>query len=390
MNGKIKSGGRSGVSSNVLTERVFAETILASGGRLYRVGGCVLDMVRGITPKDIDFCVVGMVKKSFKVLFPDAEECGKYFPVFRLCIDGKRCEVAFARTERKVGSGHKGFKIQSNPKVTIQEDLFRRDTTVNSIAIDSLTGEIIDPLNGIQDIRNKILRATGRHFADDPIRALRLAGQSARLGFEIDADTLTLANAVADELGDEPAERVLAELARVLNEAPTPARFFKVLAQSNLLQIVFQEIADLSTENFDIAMSWLDSVAKATSSPKLRFATLGLVLNQESLSRLNSRMTLPGEWINAATVVGKTTVLLDLFNQERIVAAIDGLRRGSLTVEEFDIISQAVELNIPALSPFKALLSLSQDVAPNELKGKDIGEWLRQKHIEAITKVWEK
>jgi tRNA nucleotidyltransferase (CCA-adding enzyme) len=390
MNGKIKSGGRSGVSSNVLTERVFAETILASGGRLYRVGGCVLDMVRGITPKDVDFCVVGMVKKSFKVLFPDAEECGKYFPVFRLCIDGKRCEVAFARTERKVGSGHKGFKIQSNPKVTIQEDLFRRDTTVNSIAIDSLTGEIIDPLNGIQDIRNKILRATGRHFADDPIRALRLAGQSARLGFEIDADTLTLANAVADELGDEPAERVLAELARVLNEAPTPARFFKVLAQSNLLQIVFQEIADLSTENFDIAMSWLDSVAKATSSPKLRFATLGLVMNQESLSRWNSRMTLPSEWINAAAVVGKTTVLLEFFNQERIVAAIDGLRRGSLTVEEFDIISQAVELNIPALSPFKALLSLSEDVAPNELKGKDIGEWLRQKHIEAITKVWEK
>jgi tRNA nucleotidyltransferase (CCA-adding enzyme) len=390
MNGKIKSGGRSGVSSNVLTERVFAETILASGGRLYRVGGCVLDMVRGITPKDVDFCVVGMVKKSFKVLFPDAEECGKYFPVFRLCIDGKRCEVAFARTERKVGSGHKGFKIQSNPKVTIQEDLFRRDTTVNSIAIDSLTGEIIDPLNGIQDIRNKILRATGRHFADDPIRALRLAGQSARLGFEIDADTLTLANAVADELGDEPAERVLAELARVLNEAPAPARFFKVLVQSNLLQIVFKEIADLSSGNFDRAMSSLDAVAKATSSPKLRFATLGLVLNQESLSRWNSRMTLPGEWINAAAVVGKTTALLQLSNQERIVAAIDGLRRGSLTVEEFDIISQAVELNIPALSPFKALLTLSQDVAPNELKGKDISEWFRQKHIEAITKVWEK
>jgi tRNA nucleotidyltransferase (CCA-adding enzyme) len=378
------------VSSDVLTERVFAETILASGGRLYRVGGCVLDMVRGITPKDIDFCVVGMVKKSFKVLFPDAEECGKYFPVFRLCIDGKRCEVAFARTERKVGSGHKGFKIQSNPKVTIQEDLFRRDTTVNSIAIDSLTGEIIDPLNGIQDIRNKILRATGRHFADDPIRALRLAGQSARLGFEIDADTLTLANAVADELGDEPAERVLAELARVLNEAPAPARFFKVLVQSNLLQIVFKEIADLSSGNFDRAMSSLDAVAKATSSPKLRFATLGLVLNQESLFRWNSRMTLPGEWINAAAVVGKTTALLQLSNQERIVAAIDGLRRGSLTVEEFDIISQAVELNIPALSPFKALLTLSQDVAPNELKGKDISEWFRQKHIEAITKVWEK
>jgi tRNA nucleotidyltransferase (CCA-adding enzyme) len=390
LNGKISAGERSGVSSNVLTERIFAETILASGGRLYRVGGCVRDMVRGITPNDIDFCVVGMVKKSFKVLFPDAEECGKYFPVFRLLIDGKRCEVAFARTERKVGSGHKGFKIASNPKITIEEDLFRRDTTVNAIAIDSLTGEMIDPLHGIQDIRKKMLRATGRHFADDPIRALRLAGQSARLGFEIDADTLTLANAVADELGDEPAERVLDELAKVLNEAPAPARFFKVLAQINLLQIAFKEIADLSSENFDRTMSLLDSVAKATSSPKLRFATLGFVMNQESLARWNSRMTLPGEWINAAAVVGKTTALLEIPNPERIVAAIDGLRRGSLTVEEFDIISQAVELNIPALSPFKALLTLSQDVTPVELKGKDIGEWFRQRHIEAITKVWDK
>lgn len=135
-----------------------------------------------------------MVKKNFKLLFPDAQEWGKSFPVFRLLIDGRRCEVAFARTEpQKVSSGYKGFKVASNPKITIQEDLFRRDTTVNSIAIDSLTGEIIDPFHGIRDIENKILRATGRHFGDDPIRALRLAGQAARFGFEIDSDTVTLA-----------------------------------------------------------------------------------------------------------------------------------------------------------------------------------------------------
>ena len=378
------------MSSKVITEQTFAETILANGGRLYRVGGCVRDKVRGMTPQDIDFCVVGMVKKNFKVLFPEAEECGKSFPVFRLPIDGRQCEVAFARTERKAGSGYKGFKIASNPKITIEEDLFRRDTTVNSIAVDSLTGEVIDPFHGIQDIKNKLLRATSPHFVDDPIRALRLAGQAARLDFAIDDNTLVLASTAADELGDEPAERVLAELTKVLKEAPAPARFFKVLVQSNLLQHVFEEMADLSTEKFAIAMDKLDLVAKATSSPKLRFAALGLVLDSKRLSHWNSRMTLPGDWLTAATTASKMLTLLEIPNPENIVTAIDSLRRGSLTVEEFDILSQAVELHIPALSPFKELLTLSPDVVPDELKGKAIGEWLRQKHHKIIAEAWEK
>jgi tRNA nucleotidyltransferase (CCA-adding enzyme) len=377
------------VSSNVVTERIFAETILANGGRLYRVGGCVRDMVRGIAPKDIDFCVVGMVKKNFKKVFPEADECGKSFPVFRLVIDGRACEVAFARTERKVGSGYKGFKIASNPKITIEEDLFRRDTTVNSIAVDSLTGEVIDPFHGIQDIKNKILRATSQHFVDDPIRALRLAGQAARLDFAIDENTLALASVAADELGGEPAERVLAELTKVLKDAPAPARFFKVLLQCNLLLCVFEEIAALPPDQFVIAMDCLDSVAKATSSPKLRFVSLSFAMDHQSLFRWNSRMTLPGDWLTASVTAGKIMTLLAVPSPEKIVAAMDTLRRGSLTVEEFDIISQAIKLHIPALSPFKAILSLVQDVVPAELKGKDIGQWLRQKHSKVITEVWE-
>ena len=203
----------------LVTERSFAETIAANGGRVYRVGGCVRDQFMGVLPKDIDFSIVGMVKKNFKLLFPDAEEYGKSFPVFRLFIDGVKCELAFARTERKVSSGYKGFKISSKPKITIQEDLSRRDTTVNSIAMDCLTGEIIDPFGGIEDIRTKILRATSEHFVDDPMRALRLAGQSARLGFKIDDGTLTLASLLANELGDEPPERMLIELTKVLSQA---------------------------------------------------------------------------------------------------------------------------------------------------------------------------
>lgn len=377
------------MSSKVLTERVFAETIVANGGRVYRVGGCVRDIIRGSTPKDMDFCVVGMVKKNFKVLFPEAEECGKYFPVFRLPIDGVKCEIAFARTERKAGSGYKGFKIASNPKITIEQDLFRRDTTVNSIAIDSLTGENIDPFHGIEDIKNKILRATGRHFSDDPMRAIRLARQSAQLGYEIDCETLILASTVANELGGEPVERIFAELVKVLTEAQEPARFFKVLAQTSLLQIIFQEIADLPTEKFDIAMARLDAVAKATVSLKLRFAVLGLVIDQESLFRWNNRMTLPADWLNAAVAAGKVMALLSLPNPETIVTAINCLRRGSLSTKEFDTISQAAELSLPALDLLKAVMTLPpEDVAPDKLKGKDIGKWMNRKQTEAIAKVW--
>jgi len=376
------------MNSALLTERSFAEIIATHGGRVFRVGGCVRDQFMGVKPKDIDFSIVGMVKKNFTMLFPDAEEYGKSFPVFRLLIDGIKCELAFARTERKVSSGYKGFKVSSKPKITIQEDLFRRDTTVNSIAMDCLTGEIIDPYGGIQDIKNKILRATSQHFVDDPMRALRLAGQSARLGFTIDAGTLTMASAVATELGDEPAERMLIELTKVLAEAEQPGTFFRVLAKTKLLKITFEEISSLSTTDFETGMARLNSIATMTQNSKLRFASFGLALGKESISRWNNVMTLPGDWLHSAIAVGKTVSLLEDSSPEKIVAAINGLRRGSLSVEEFDIIAQGAGLSVPVLGPLKTAMTVVPEVmVPQALTGKDIGEWLRQKHVETISKL---
>ena len=376
------------MNSALLTELSFAETIAANGGRVFRVGGCVRDQFMGVTPKDIDFSIVGMVKKNFKMLFPDAEEYGKSFPVFRLMIDGIKRELAFARTERKVSSGYKGFKVSAKPKITIEEDLFRRDTTVNSIAMDCITGQIVDPFNGIQDINNKILRATSQHFVDDPMRALRVAGQSARLGFTIDEGTLSLASALATELADEPVERMLIELTKVLAQAQQPGTFFKVLAETKLLQITFTEIADLSQADFVTALERLDSVAKITQNSKLRFATLGLALDKESISRWNNIMTLPGEWLYSAIAVNRTASLLECPSPEKVVAAINGLRRGSLSIGEFDIIAQGARLDIPVLSPLKTAMTVSPEiVVPKALTGKDIGEWLRQKHVELITKL---
>lgn len=374
------------MSGNLLTERSFAEIVAANGGRVYRVGGCVRDMFLGVAAKDIDLCVVGMVKRNFKTLFPEAEEYGKAFPVFRLLIDGVRCEVAFARTERKVGSGYKGFKVSSNPKVTIEEDLYRRDLTVNAIALDCLTGQVFDPYNGIQDINSRILRATSLHFSEDPIRALRLAGQAARLGFNIDSETLTLATSVAAELSQEPVERVLAELAKVLREAREPSRFFRALAAMRLLETTFLAIAQLPEEDFNMAMTKLDLVAQVTQDPKLRFAALGLVLDEARLLRWNKIMTLPGNWLDAAVAVRKVVTLLNVPNPENLVCAVYSLNRGSLQVMEFDVITQGVGANFPALTSLKAKMNgITDSQAPDTLKGKELGEWLRRKHIAAIS-----
>ncbi|MPM34424.1 Multifunctional CCA protein [bioreactor metagenome] len=375
------------MSISMLTEKNFAEIITKNGGRVFRVGGCVRDSFMGIMPKDIDFTIVGMVKKNFKTLFPDAKECGKTFPVFFLAIDGIKREVAFARTERKIGSGYKGFRVSAKPKITIEEDLFRRDTTVNSIALDVLTGEIIDPFHGRADIEAKVLRATSEHFSDDPIRALRIAGQSARFGFAIDPDTRPLVCAVREELANEPVERMVAELGKVLSDAQEPSRFFKVLAEANLLQVTFKELSDLSRQEFERAMSGLDAVAKVTQNSKVRFASLGLVLEKERLVLWNNRMTLPGAWLDAAIIISQIIRFLEKPTPEKIVDTINKLRRGAITIEELDLICTAAGLEIPRLVPLKAVMALPQGkVVPATLKGKEIGEWLREKHVEAIAK----
>ncbi len=374
------------MSISALTEMEFAEIIAKNGGRVYRVGGCVRDAFMGRTVKDVEFSIVGMVKKNFKILFPEAEDCNKSVPVFHLVIDGIKREVAFARTERKV-DGCKEFKVSAKPKITIEEDLFRRDTTVNSMALDVLTGEIIDPFHGREDIKAKVLRANGQQFSDDPIRALRLAGQAARFGFSIDRDTLPLVVVAREELAHESAGRMAAELAVVLSEAQEPGRFFEILEDTNLLQVTFKEIAALSAEEFARVMDGLDSAAKATQSAKIRFATLGGMLDKESLGTWNNRMRLPGGWLDAAVTVNHTIAFLEKPTADKIVDTINKLRRGSLTIEEFDIVTKAAGLNIPQLGPIKALMALPPGVVvPETLQGKEIGEWMREKHVEAIKK----
>lgn len=377
------------MSEVVLTERSFAEQIAEQGGRLFRVGGCVRDACMGVVPHDIDYCLTGMVRKQFKSAFPQAIECGKSFPVFRLAIDKRICEVAFARTERKEGSGYHGFKIQSNPKITILEDLRRRDTTINSMAVDCLSGELLDPFGGQQDIAARVLRATSEHFRDDPIRSLRLAGQAARLGFTVEASTLALAAQTRGELASEPAERMLRELTKVLSGAADPARFFEVLAAADLLTVTFPEIAALPENEFATLRQYVQAMARLSSEPKLGFAVLGLLLPEETRLAWNQRMTLPGEWLASANIVQRLVPQLwGGCAAEQLVEAASSLRRGALNASEFDLIAQAIRLPIPPLVLVTDLLEAHKAALaiPANLVGRQRGEWLRQQQVAVLLK----
>lgn len=121
----------------------IAKKIEKYGGRLYLVGGALRDSLLGLQPKDYDYCVTGIERETFEEIFPNAKIQEKSFPVFTM----DNIEFAMARVEKKVSNGHKGFEMLTNSKISIEEDLKRRDITINSIAKDVLTEEIIDPFN---------------------------------------------------------------------------------------------------------------------------------------------------------------------------------------------------------------------------------------------------
>lgn len=211
--------------------------------KVYLVGGAVRDTLLGLEPKDRDYCVVGSSPEEMLSL--GFKEVGKDFPVFLHPVTGD--EYALARTERKVGIGYKGFEC-SWEGVTLEEDLYRRDLTINSIAIEvnpenvlETIGDHIDPCNGMYDIENKILRPTSIHFMEDPVRLLRAARFLARYkDFSPDVSLITKGIDMehSGELDNLVPDRVWKELEKTLHE-PHPERFFEFLIEFN---IPFMEI----------------------------------------------------------------------------------------------------------------------------------------------------
>ena len=250
----------------------------------YLVGGAVRDHLLNRPVKDNDWVVVGATPEE--MISKGYEQVGADFPVF-LHPDTKE-EYALARTERKSGKGYQGFVCDFSSAVTLEEDLLRRDLTINAMAQDS-DGKIIDPYNGQTDLQNRILRHVSPAFQEDPLRVLRVARFAARfagLGFRIADETMNLMKqmVVDNELDHLVAERVWTETQRSLGEN-SPDTYFRVLRECGALKVWFEELDALfgvpqpekhhpEIDTGEHALLCLQASQKLSDSTAVRWAAL--------------------------------------------------------------------------------------------------------------------
>lgn len=203
--------------------------------KIYLVGGAVRDLLLGLNPKDKDYVVVGETPE--KMLSLGYQQVGADFPVF--LHPETQEEYALARIERKVGLGYNGFTTDFNSSVTLEEDLYRRDLTINAMAIpkDGSLKDLIDPYNGKEDLKNGIIRHVSEAFSEDPVRVLRVARFAARYGFKVAESTLKLMSdiALSEDFKHLTQERVLLEINKVFKE-DNAYLFFDILKDINALK----------------------------------------------------------------------------------------------------------------------------------------------------------
>ena len=251
---------------------------------VYLVGGAVRDELLGIFSTERDWVVVGSNEKQ--MLSVGFQKVGKDFPVFIHPYNGE--EYALARRERKTNKGYYGFQCDSSPKITLEEDLLRRDLTINAIAKD-LHGNIIDPYNGLQDLKTRTLRHVSSAFIEDPVRVLRVArfaAKFAKLSFKIAPETMELMRSIVaqQELKYVTPERVWKEIEKSLI-TDNPEEFFLQLKEANALEQLLPDLNKLwgIPQNpiwhpeVDTGLHTILAVQQAvklTKDPKIRFAVL--------------------------------------------------------------------------------------------------------------------
>lgn len=349
----------------------IAQKIKQAEGTLYLVGGAIRNHLLNMPITDEDYCVTGLTKEQFQKLFPEAKIQGKDFPVFIL----NQKEIALARKERKIGKGHKEFEFLTSPDITIEEDLARRDLTINSMAQDVLTGEIIDPFQGQEDIQKRILRKTTDAFSEDPLRVYRVARFMATLyqpaeQFIVEPGTLEAMEQLKSELPTLSKERVFCEFRKAL-ASQKPSIFFETLKQANVLEIHFPEIANLIGQTqpekhhpegdaYNHTMITVDNSAKLTNNLAIRFSCLvhdlgkGLTPKEilphhyeheekgvKLVQSLGSRIGVPNSWIKCGKIAAKWHMKGGIFGQmtaKKQVELIESVGKSMLGLEGLKIV----------------------------------------------------
>jgi len=262
--------------------------------KVYEVGGAVRDRLLGVPVQDHDYVVVGATPQQMLDL--GYRPVGADFPVF--LHPQTHQEYALARTERKAGRGYHGFTFYTDASVTLEDDLRRRDLTINAIARDPDNGEFIDPFDGRSDLERGLLRHVSDAFGEDPVRILRVARFSARLaqrGFRVADETMQLMRRMVNEgeVAHLVAERVWQELARGLMEG-TPMRMFEVLQACGAMPVLLPELAGLLAEQSRPAAALQRAVVRQFPLP-VRFGAATFALPLAQLATLCERLRVPAD-----------------------------------------------------------------------------------------------
>jgi tRNA nucleotidyltransferase (CCA-adding enzyme) len=381
---------------------------------VYLVGGAVRDKQLGLPVKERDWVVVGATPQDMLAL--GYQPVGKDFPVF--LHPQSREEYALARTERKTGHGYTGFETCASPDISLEDDLRRRDLTINAMA-ETPAAVLVDPFNGQDDLAHGVLRHVSPAFVEDPVRVLRTARFAARfahMGFHVAHETNALMRRMAHsgELDHLVAERVWAELVKAL-DTDTPARFFRVLAGCDALPVLFPELLAANRDNLapthgrgDVRLPVLEQAVSLSARSAVRFAALVCDmdnlhaggLGDAALASFCERYRVPNSCRNLARLAMQQRhrlqqaaqlspkALLELLN------AVDAFRRPGrfndlLLVCTADALASQRVCNCDYLLQS---LAAAQSVGTRELlqqglSGQDIGLALQQKRIEAIARV---
>ena len=382
--------------------------------KIYLVGGAVRDKILGIPVNDKDYLVVGstpeeMIKLGYKPI-------GKNFPVF-LHPDTKE-EYALARTEKKVGKGYHGFKFYTSPDVTLEEDLRRRDITINAIAEDE-DGNIFDPFNGKADIKNKIIRHVSDAFIEDPLRVLRVARFAALDSeFKIQAETLALMKKIVSsgELKSLSVERVVAEISKGLGGG-NPDIMIHYLCECGALNEVFPGLnpdPNLSRDFVSLGLALKETPNSLAPESKIIMLLLVPYFGKHYLSETHKG------WIKQQDYLLKylkiSSMYLKIFNNVKneeinlknfltlrdedklnCLYRLDFFRRPNITSEilniipvfykEFEVMTSPFEDLNKFLSLFSNEISQLKSELDTSKSGDEIKEFVYQERLSVIKKI---
>lgn len=277
---------------------------------IYLVGGAVRDMLLGITPKDKDYVVVGATEKQ--MLDRGFIKISASFPIF---IDPEtRDEYALARAEKKTGSGYHGFTTDFSTNITLEDDLRRRDLTINSIAMDS-NNNLIDPFSGHSDLKNRVLRHTSNAFVEDPLRVIRLArfkAQFCDFDFSIADDTKDLVSRIikSGELNHLKKERLNIEFIKALKN---PKIFFETLDTLNALKITFPTLKKVLQNIPNISFFNHQLYQQISTDERIALALINI--NMSNLPFIRSELSLTNKQYKLLkAVVTINTIMQNNFN----------------------------------------------------------------------------